>query len=127
MLKLLLLALPLIPVALAHAPSPEGAGSAEEVRCDIRATPMSGGVRLEGLVLSEQALSGTYAFEVRKQGAGGTSMSTQSGEFETSAERQEVVGEVGLGLERGASYSAKLTISWPGGEVSCVQQHPDRV
>lgn len=126
MLKLLLLALPLIPVALAHAPSPEGAASAEEVQCDIRATPMSGGVRLEGLVLSEQALSGTYAFEVRKQGAGGTSMSTQSGEFETSAER-EVVGEVGLGLERGASYSAKLTISWPGGEVSCVQRYPDRV
>lgn len=128
MLKLLLLALPLIPVALAQAPSPVGTGSAAEaVGCEIRATQVPGGVKLEGLVLSEKALSGSYGFQVRKQGAAGTSTSMQSGDFEAAADKESVVGQVGLGLERGASYTAELTISWPEGEVSCSKRHPDRV
>lgn len=128
MIKLLLLALPLIPVALAHAPSLGEPGSAADpVHCEIRQSPMAGGVQLEGTVLSNEPLSGAYAFEVMKQGAGGTSTSMQSGDFEALANRREVVGQVGLGLEQGASYTAKLTISWPGGEASCVKRHPDRV
>lgn len=51
----------------------------------------------------------------------------QSGEFEAAAHLESIVGEVGLGLERGAAYTAKLTISWSGGEVSCVNRNPDRV
>jgi hypothetical protein len=131
MLKLILMmaALPLVPLALAHAPAPEGIGTgtaADPVRCEIRATAMPGGVRLEGTVLSDRALAGSYAFNVEKRGGGGTSSSSQSGDFEAAAGAEEVVGEVGLGLERGASYRAELTIRWPGGEAACVREHPQR-
>lgn len=131
MLKLILMiaALPLVPLALAHAPSPEGIGTgaaADPVRCEIRAADMPGGVRLEGMVLSDRALSGHYEFRVSKRGGAGTSSSSQSGEFEAAAGAAEVVGEVGLGLERGATYRAELTIRWPGGEAACVRGYPDR-
>ena len=130
MLKLihLLLALPLIPLAAAQAPAPQGAGNAgNEVRCEVRATPVQGGVQLETVVISPEALSGSYAFEVRKQSPAGTSATMQSGEFEVAADEESVLGQVGLGLDRGASYEAELTIRWRGGETSCVNRHPDRV
>jgi hypothetical protein len=124
----LLLALPLIPLAAAQAPAPQGADNADkEVRCEVRATPMPGGVQLDGIVLSPEALSGSYAFEVRKQGAAGTSRTMQSGDFEAAADEESVLGQVGLGLDRGASYEAELTIRWRGGETDCVKRHPDRV
>ena len=122
MLKLILFvaALPLVPLALAHAPTPEETGvtkPTEPVQCEIRAAAMPGGVRLEGTVLSKRKLAGDYRLQVDKSGAGGTSSSMQSGAFEIVAGAEEVVGEVGLGLERGASYRAELIIRWPGGET----------
>jgi hypothetical protein len=132
MLKLMLIAaaLPLVPLALAHAPSPSETGVGEPtdpVHCEIRATPMPGGVQLEATVLSKHRLAGDYRLQVDKRGAGGTSSSTQSGDFQIAAGAEEVVGEVGLGLESGASYRAELTIRWPGGETACVRSHPDRI
>ena len=127
MLKFLLLALPLIPVALAHPPSLDRTGStADPVGCTIRERPMDGGVQLEGVLVSKMPLSGTYAFEVNKRGPAGTSNSSQSGGFSVNPNEETVVGHVGLGMEPGGTYTAELTVSWPGGEVSCIKRHPDR-
>jgi hypothetical protein len=137
MLKLILFlaALPLIPLAMAHTPSspPQPASRGplpgpgiEAVHCEIRATAMPGGVRLEGAVLSRTRLAGSYSFKVAKRGRGGTSSSSQSGEVLAAAGIEEVVGEVGLGLERGASYSAELAIRRPDGRTACVSIYPDR-
>ncbi|HEX2255437.1 MAG TPA: curli-like amyloid fiber formation chaperone CsgH [Afifellaceae bacterium] len=132
MLKLILFiaALPLVPLALAHGPAPQGtvAGvGTDPVRCEVRATAIPGGVRLKGSVASDKALAGSYALRVEKRGSGGSSSNMQSGEFEVAAGAEEIVSEVGLGLERGASYRAELTVRWPGGEAACVSTYPDRV
>jgi len=124
---LLVVALPLVPLA-AHESVPRGAVLAEaaaDVECLIRATPMAGGIELEGVVASTAALSGTYQFDVRKLGQAGTSNSTQRGDFETRS-GEEVVGQVGLGLEHGDSYDAKLVLRWKGGEASCSASGSDR-
>ena len=114
------LTLPFVPLAAAQAEMPES-----DVQCLIRAEPVSGGVELEGVVVSKTPLSGTYSFDVRKSGSAGTSTSSQSGTFEVSSD-EEVVGHVGLGLEPGASYDAELVVRWNGSEVTCKATGPDR-
>lgn len=126
---LLLLVLPIAPLAAAQSGSPEGpigAEAAADVQCLIRAKPLADGVQLEGVVESKSPLSGTYQFEVRKAGSAGTSSSAQSGEFEMGS-GEEVIGLVELGIERGASYDAKLALQWRGGEASCTATGPDRI
>lgn len=121
------LALPFVPLAAAYSgdsEAPDRSGAAADVQCLIRVTPMAGGVELEGVVASEAPLSGTYQFDVRKSGPAGTSSSAQSGDLEVHS-GEETVGHVGLGLERGASYDAKLVVQWDGGETSCSATGPD--
>lgn len=125
---LLVLALPLAPLAAAHSGALDGivdTAASADVQCLIRAEPTDAGVALEGVVASRGPLSGTYEFDVRKVGPGGTSHSVQSGTFEAPAGK-EVVGSVTLGLESGATYEAKLDLRWQGGEVSCEASGPDR-
>jgi hypothetical protein len=115
-----LLALPLIPLAFAQAPLPRGAaaGASVDVGCEIRATKVSGGVQLEGVVFARKPAAGEYEFVVSKSG-GGTSNTSQSGGFELDARQESVVGEVTLG--GGGSAKARLTVRWDGGEASCSQ------
>lgn len=125
---LLVLALPLAPLAAAYGGAPGSlarAGGPGDVQCLIRTQPFTGGIQLEGVVASKAPLSGTYHFDVRKTGRAGTSSSVQSGDFDVPA-GEEVIGQVGLGLERGASYDAKLVLRWEGGEASCAASGPDR-
>lgn len=125
---LLVLVLPLAPLAAAYVGAPgslaRAAGTAD-VQCLIRTEPFSGGIQLEGVVTSKAPLSGTYHFDVRKTGRAGSSSSLQSGDFDVPP-GEEVIGQVGLGLERGASYDAKLMLRWVGGEASCEASGPDR-
>jgi|GEM_PF-4935130 hypothetical protein len=121
------LAVPLVPLAAAHGGADRGGdGKAEfpEVQCLIRSTSIDAGVRLEGVVVSSGPLSGSYDFQVRKIGRAGSSNSAQSGDFGVGR-GDETVGQVGLGLERGASYDAELVLRWDGGETSCATRGPE--
>lgn len=102
--------------------------SSGEALCEIRAESMpGGGVMLQGVVTAPTALSGEYEFRVEKSGRAGSSNSMQSGDFVAAPSKASVVGEVGLGLERGAAYTAELTLTWRGGQTRCVKTHPDRI
>ena len=116
----LLLVLSLIPLAWSQASLSHVAGATQttpDVSCEIRSTKAAGGVQLEGVVSARKAASGEYEFVVRKSGGGGTSNSSQSGDFELGARQESVVGDVTLG--GGGSYDADLTIRWKGGKASC--------
>jgi hypothetical protein len=120
---LLFLAVPLVPLAAAHSGGDDRKARDTEVQCLIRAEGAGSGVQLEGVAITKQQLAGTYEFDVRKTGRAGTSNSAQSGAFETRR-GEAVLGQVGLGLERGASYEAKLVMRWDDGETSCVARGP---
>ena len=125
---LIVLALPLVPLAATHDGNPETpvkTTATADVECLIRAKPVTGGVELEGVVASRTPMSGTYEFDVRKAGGGGTSNSVQSGDFEAQTGEQ-VIGHVGLGLEHGATYDATLVVRWNSHEISCEATGPDR-
>ena len=119
---LLVLALPLAPLAAAQ---PILAEASADVQCLIRVEPSNDGVELEGVVASKTPLSGTYRFDVRKTGSAGTADSVQSGTFEAQS-GEEVIGNVSLSLEPGATYDAELVLEWNGSEASCTTSGPDR-
>lgn len=121
---LFFLAMPLVPLAAANG-GQDGKSRDAEPQCVIRSTNVASGVELQGLAMSGEPLSGSYQFNVRKIGRAGTSNSAQSGEFEIRL-GEEVVSRVGLGLEPGASYEAKLTLRWQGGDATCSARGPDR-
>jgi len=114
---LFVLALPLAPMAAAHTVD------SADVQCHIRANTTGGGIELEAVVVSETPLSGTYQFDVRKAGSGGTSSSAQSGDFD-AVSGEAVIGNVGLGLEPGATYDAKLVVRWNDHETKCAASGP---
>ena len=117
---LFVLALPLAPMAAAHTMASDDSA---DVQCQIRAKPMTGGIELEAVVASGTPLSGTYQFDVRKAGHAGTSSSAQSGDFDAVA-GEAVVGNVGLGLEPGATYDAELVVRWNDHEAKCAATGP---
>ena len=115
------LALPLAPMAAAHTVASENSA---DVQCQIRANSTGDGIELEAVVASETPLSGTYQFDVRKEGRTGTSSSDQSGEFE-AVSGEAVIGQVGLGLEPGATYDAELVVRWNDHEARCAASGPE--
>ena len=118
---LLILALPLVPVAAAHTVA---TADSADVQCLIRAKTIGGGINLEAVVASETPLSGTYQFDVRKSGHAGTSSSAQSGDFD-AVSGEAVIGNVGLGLEPGATYDAELVVRWNDHEAKCAASGPE--
>ncbi len=124
-----LLALPLLPFAFLPWFTPSETmttKASDDVRCEIRATPTSGGVQLESIAIANKAVSGEYEFVVEKQGGGGTSSSAQSGDFSVGPGTESLLSEVSLGLSGGATYVAQLTLYWNGAETSCTERYPQR-
>ena len=113
-------------LALIAAAALGGTGSAQAkdspIACEVRTKQVAGGVELEAVVLADAP--GTYEFSVVKQGAGGSSTTAQSGDFERSPGEEQVVGTVQLGLDRASTYSAELTVKWKGGETACKTERP---
>ena len=112
--------LPLIPLAWAQSSlshSTKATQASVDVGCEIRTTKVPGGEQLEGVVLARKPAAGEYEFVVSKSGGGGTSNSSQSGDFELDARQESMVGEVTLG--GGGSAKAHLTVRWSGGKASC--------
>lgn len=120
-------ALPMLPLAVAHGAATGGAAAAagSEVRCEILTVPTPHGLRLQGTLIADAPFTGTYSFEVRKSGRAGSSNSVQAGEF-SAFPGDTPLGEVVVGLERGAKYEARLTVEWRGGQTSCTALGPDR-
>lgn len=94
------------------------------LRCELRAISGPGGVELSAIASSSVATSGNYRLVVAKSGAVGGSDIDQSGGFSVTPGTQSTLSVVSMGLERGASYVAKLTVTWKGGTVTCSRVFP---
>ncbi len=90
--------------------------------CEIRVSDTPLGWQVEPMALSSTPLAGDYQFTVAKVSKGGTSVSSQSGDFETLAGRPTVLGTAVF--DRKGSIDAELTVRWSGGAVSCTRRFP---
>ncbi|MEF2553725.1 curli-like amyloid fiber formation chaperone CsgH [Aurantimonas sp. A2-1-M11] len=131
MLKLMtLLALPFIPFVYLHGAAAIAHTATETedgVGCELRSTQVSRGVQLQAVATADRMVAGDYQFEVDKRGSAGSSQIAQSGDFDLKSGEEIVLGNVALGMDDRASYAAKLTLQWNGGEVSCSARYPSEV
>ncbi|WP_425623885.1 curli-like amyloid fiber formation chaperone CsgH [Agrobacterium radiobacter] len=94
---------------------------AEGQRCEIRATPQAGMVRLEAVTKGDTRGGGTYSFHVEKSGGSGPSVINQGGDFDAAAGRSQMLSSVTLDA-KGAHYKAVLDLVIDGRSFSCTKQ-----
>ena len=95
--------------------------STADLRCLVRATKTSGGVRLEAVASGDTSTSGEYEFDVRKSGGGNTSATSQGGTFEIGADEDAILSDVTLG--GAGTVTAELKIKWESGGT-CQARYP---
>jgi hypothetical protein len=90
------------------------------IGCRIGVTADGGAIRIEALAHSRTDATGHYRFDVRKDGASGTSQNVQSGDFSLQADREKILSTTILGVSEADHYQAKLLIVSSSGSVSCI-------
>jgi len=115
-----ILALVLLPVG-AIAAMTTANQSDEAQLCEIKATPGAGMVRLDALVHADKHVGGTYTFHVEKSGDGGSSTSSQSGDFDAIAGHAAILSSVSLDSNR-TEYKATLDVVIGDKSFSCTKQ-----
>lgn len=92
-------------------------GSGPPFRCDLRSETAGGMVTLEGLVESDDAVTGTYRFLVASVGGAGNSVIRQGGGFSAAPGKAVSLGRVMLSV--GGTYDASLEVHANGTRVEC--------
>ncbi len=106
----------------AAAPVQASGKASSPVGCEIRVSDTALGWQVEPVALTAAPLDGSYAFTVSKVSRGGTSVSSQSGDFTSVPGRPTSLGTAVF--DRKGSIEAELTVRWSGGAVSCVRRYP---
>ena len=118
----------LVAAGLGFAPATVvSAKSAGPVQCELHVSPAGSGVVLRGVARSGEAAAGRYTLTIAKDGDAGSADIEQGGNFAVAPNGASTLSEVSLSLERGASYTAVLTVSWKGGTVTCRQALPAKI
>jgi hypothetical protein len=118
-MRILTLATALIGVAAITGPAQAG-----PLHCELQASPEAGGITLSAIANSSVPATGGYRLVVSKSGGAGGSAIDQSGDFALAPGAASTLGAVSMNLERGATYQARLTVTWKGGTVSCARTFP---
>jgi hypothetical protein len=84
------------------------------VREDLGAT-----VRLRGRVVGQEDTQGTYSFQISKAGPAGSTSVNQGGQFSALSNAETFVGLATLSVERGASYTAHLSLRIGSQDYRC--------
>ncbi len=115
----------LIPAAIGTAAAVEGVSprATAPMTCEIRISDTPLGWEVEPVALSASSFYGEYEFTVSKKSKDGTSVSAQSGKFETYPGEPIVLGTAVF--DRKGSLTAELTVRWSGGAVSCERSFPE--
>ena len=115
----------LVPVAVGTAAAVEGANpmATTPMTCEIRISDTPLGREVEPVALSAASYKGEYEFTVSKTSRSGTSVSSQSGDFETYPGEPVVLGTTVF--DRKGSLQEELTVRWSGGAVSCERRYPE--
>jgi hypothetical protein len=90
------------------------------IGCRIRVTADGEAIRIEAVATSREDVNGRYRFDIRKISTSGTSLNTQSGNFNLEANREEVLSTTLLGASDADHFQAKLVLDSSSGSVSCV-------
>ncbi|MBL6936188.1 MAG: hypothetical protein ISS15_13970 [Alphaproteobacteria bacterium] len=89
------------------------------VSCDIRATPISGVLRLEGIVHAAPGTTGSYRFMLEKDGPSGSSKVGQGGDFVVPVSGETIVTHTDFNVGKADTYRADMRVTVAGDANSC--------
>ena len=89
------------------------------VSCEIRVAAAGGARELSAVVKAAAPVAGSYQFDLNAVSAGGNA-NTSQGDDVSLAAGETVVSTTSVNA--GSKYTAKLTVTWPGGSTSCVSR-----
>lgn len=95
---------PLFPFALIGVTAACGAAIAHDaaptqpapLRCEVRLDAVAGGTRIEGRVIADQPVSGTYVMAMTSRSAGGSTTIRQAGDFEAAPGADAILSQTQL-------------------------------
>ncbi len=87
--------------------------------CQIRASLVPSGLRLEALADPHEAIAGEYRLSVTKDSESGSSRNLQSGAFQVEAGKQQILATIILDRSAVGHYNATLSLKWENGHESC--------
>jgi hypothetical protein len=91
------------------------------VACRIKVTQLADGmVQLEGEVTAKEAVKGSYQMRISQKSNGGVSETDQGGEFSADPGKPSVLNQAAFSGD-GVEFDAELTVTWPGGSLTCVE------
>jgi len=99
--------------ALAQTPS------GQNLHCEIRGHVEFGLLNLQGVVWADDALIGSYSFDLVKRGSFGNSSTSQRGVFSLDPNQEKVVGSITVNVPAGHTYHAQLQVLAGDTDVSC--------
>lgn len=92
--------------------------------CEIAVSRDRNGHTYEGRVHAAKAVKGSYELNITKRGGGGSSVISQSGDFNVAAGKSETLGSASFGGSPTSAVTAELTVYWNGTKLSC-SNHTD--
>ena len=101
-----------------QASTPQTAPQTAPLRCEIALDETRGSTRIEGRVLSDTPVHGTYAMAITSRGGGGQTTIRQSGDFDAAPGTPALLGETHLG-GAAARHDIDLRITVAGRTLSC--------
>lgn len=93
--------------------------SGRNLHCEIRGRVESGLLNLQGIVLADDAFTGSYSFNLIKRGSSGNSSTAQRGTFTLSPNEEKLVGMISVNVSEGNTYHAQLQIVADDSDVIC--------
>lgn len=89
------------------------------LNCEIAVSKGRFGHTYEGVIHAASTVKGTYELNIRKRGASGRAMISQSGAFHVAAGKSETLGQATFGGLPPDAVDAELTLRWKGHELIC--------
>jgi hypothetical protein len=92
----------------------------KNIDCEIRTAAEGEFIRIDAVLRTRRAASGSYQFNVQKQSASGTSQNAQSGTFDVQGPAHSVLTSIVIDRPPLGQYRADLNIESDQGSASCV-------
>ncbi len=91
----------------------------EPLTCEIAVSKGRYGHTYEAVIHAASTVKGTYELNIKKRGASGRAMISQSGDFYVPAGQTETLGQATFGGLPPEAVDAELTLDWNGHRLTC--------
>lgn len=92
------------------------------LNCEIAVSKGRYGHTYEGVIHATSTVRGTYELNIKKRGASGRAMISQSGDFYVPAGTSETLGQATFGGLPPSFVDAELTLRFDGRTLACTNQ-----